>query len=154
MPYITGKLAGGDEMEWQETAKALGGTAVLGKDVISGAAFALKVEKGLPPSAIARLKRFTHLSDADLAAVIPRRTLTSMRGVIKLSTEQSDRVARTAGIAALAQRVFGDAELAREWLLAPNPALNHQIPLRLLRTGSGAKVVEDVLIRIDHGVYE
>ena len=65
-----------------------------------------------------------------------------------------DRVARTAGIAALAQRVFGDADIAREWLLAPNPALNHKMPLRLLRTGSGAKVVEDILTRIDHGVYE
>lgn len=141
-------------MEWQETVEALGGAAVLGKDVISGVAFARKVEQGLPRSTIARLKRFTHLSDSDLAEVIPRRTLTSIRGVKKLSTEQSDRVARTAGIAALAQRVFGDAELAREWLLSPNPALNQEIPLRLLRTGSGAKVVEDILIRIDYGVYE
>lgn len=141
-------------MEWQETVEALGGVAVLGKDVISAVAFARKVEQGLPSSAIVRLKRFTHFSDSDLAEVIPRRTLTSMRGVKKLSTEQSDRVARTAGIAALAQRVFGDAELAREWLLSPNPVLNQEIPLRLLRSGSGAKVVEDVLIRIDHGVYE
>lgn len=141
-------------MEWQETVEALGGVAVLGKDVISAVAFARKVEQGLPRSAIVRLKRFTHFSDSDLAEVIPHRTLTSMRGVKKLSTEQSDRVARTAGIAALAQRVFGDAELAREWLLSPNPVLNQEIPLRLLRTGSGSKVVEDVLIRIDHGVYE
>ena len=141
-------------MEWQETAEALGGVAVLGKEVISGVAFARRVEQGLPVSAIVRLKRFTHFSDSDLAEVIPRRTLTSMRGVKKLSTEQSDRVARTAGIAALAQRVFGDPELARKWLLSPNPVLNQEIPLRLLRTGSGAKVVEDVLIRIDHGVYE
>ena len=141
-------------MEWQETAEALGGVAVLGKEVISGVAFARRVEQGLPVSAIVRLKRFTHFSDSELAEVIPRRTLTSMRGVKKLSTEQSDRVARTAGIAALAQRVFGDPELARKWLLSPNPVLNQEIPLRLLRTGSGAKVVEDVLIRIDHGVYE
>ncbi|HLA13050.1 MAG TPA: antitoxin Xre/MbcA/ParS toxin-binding domain-containing protein [Pyrinomonadaceae bacterium] len=128
--------------------------AVLGKEVTSGAAFAERVEQGLPSSAIVRLKRFTHFSDADLSEVIPRRTLTSMRGVRRLSMEQSDRVARTAGIAALAQRVFGDAEVARAWLLTPNPALNHQIPLRLLRTGSGAKVVENVLLRIEHGVYE
>jgi putative toxin-antitoxin system antitoxin component (TIGR02293 family) len=141
-------------MEWQETATALGGVAVLGKEVISGVAFARKIEQGLPRAAIVRLKRFTHLSDADLAEVIPRRTLTSMRGVKKLSAEQSDRVARTAGIAALAQRVFGDADLARDWLRTPNPALNHETPLRLLRTGSGAKVVENVLIRIDHGAYE
>lgn len=141
-------------MEWQETAKALGGVAVFGKEVKSGVAFARRIEQGLPASAIARLKHFSHLSDSDLAKVIPRRTLTSVRGVKKLSAEQSDRVARTAGIAALAQRVFGNAKLAREWLLAPNPALNHEIPLGLLRTGSGAKVVENVLIRIDRGVYE
>ena len=141
-------------MEWQETVKALGGVAVLGKDVVSGAAFARKIEQGLPRVTIVRLKRFTHLSDADLAEVIPRRTLTSIRALKRLSAEQSDRVARTAGIAVLAQRVFGDAEIAREWLLAPNPALNQEMPLRLLRTGSGAKVVEDVLIRIEHGVYE
>lgn len=141
-------------MEWQETAKALGGVAILGKEVKSGVAFARKIEQGLPRSAIVRLKHFSHLSDSDLAEVIPRRTLTSMRGVKKLSAEQSDRVARTAGIVALAQRVLGDAKLAREWLLAPNPALSHEIPLRLLRTSSGAKIVENVLIRIDHGVYE
>ena len=35
-------------MEWQETVKALGGVAVLGKDVVSGAAFARKIEQGLP----------------------------------------------------------------------------------------------------------
>lgn len=141
-------------MGWQETVNALGGVSVLGKDVVSGAAFARKVEEGLPRITIVRLKRFTHLTDADLAEVIPRRTLTSIRALKKLSAEQSDRVARTAGIAVLAQRVFGDAELAREWLLAPNPSLNHEMPLRLLRTGSGANVVEDVLIRIEHGVYE
>ena len=96
-------------MEWQETAKALGGVAVLGKEIVSGTAFAHKIEQGLPRSAIARLKQFSHLSDADLSEVIPRRTLTSIRGARKLSAEQSDRLARTAGIAALAQRVFGDA---------------------------------------------
>jgi putative toxin-antitoxin system antitoxin component (TIGR02293 family) len=141
-------------MEWNETARALGGVAVLGKEVISGVAFARRVEQGLPGAVIARLKRYSHLSDTDLTAVIPRRTLTSLRGLRKLTVEQSDRVARTAAIVAFAQRVFGDAEVARQWLLTPNPALGREIPLRLVRTGSGAKVVENVLVRVEHGVYE
>jgi putative toxin-antitoxin system antitoxin component (TIGR02293 family) len=141
-------------MEWQETINALGGRHVLGKSVVSGAAFVETVERGLPRSAITELKRFSHLSDSDLAIVIPRRTLSSMKRSRKLTTEQSDRIARTAGIVALAQRVFGDVDGAREWLLAPNPALEGQVPLRLLRTGSGAHLVESVLIRIEHGVYE
>jgi putative toxin-antitoxin system antitoxin component (TIGR02293 family) len=95
-----------------------------------------------------------YLSDSDLAEVIPRRTLTSLRTAGKLTAEQSDRVARTAAIAALAQRVFGNAEAARKWLLTANPALANEVPLRLLRTGNGAEVVENVLIHIEHGVYE
>ena len=126
----------------------------MGKDIVSGTAFIESVERGLPRSTITELKRFGHLSDSDLAAVIPRRTLSSMRRSRKLTTEQSDRIARTAGIVALAQRGVGDADAAREWLLAPNPALDGQIPPRLLRTGSGAHLVEAVLIRVEHGVYE
>jgi putative toxin-antitoxin system antitoxin component (TIGR02293 family) len=122
--------------------------------VVSGAAFVQTVERGLPRNAVTELKRFSHLSDPDLAAVIPRRTLTSIKRARRLTPEQSDRVARTAGIAALAQRVFGDVEAAREWLLTPNPALEGHAPLRLLRTGSGAQLVEAVLLRIEYGVYE
>lgn len=141
-------------MEWSETAGALGGTAVLGDEVTTGAAFVHRVEEGLPGKALTLLKRFSRLSDADLTAVIPRRTLSNARKVSRLTPDQSDRVARTAGIAALAQRVFGDPAAARDWLLAPNPALSHEVPLRLLRTGSGGRVVEAVLLRIEHGIYE
>lgn len=141
-------------MEWLETARALGGTAVLGDEVTTGTAFVQRIEEGLPVGALTQLKRYSHLSDADLTAVIPRRTFASFRTAQRLSPEQSDRVARTAGVACLAQRVFGNAELAREWLLTPNPALEHETPLRMLRTGSGADLVEAVLIRIEHGVYE
>jgi putative toxin-antitoxin system antitoxin component (TIGR02293 family) len=141
-------------MEWLETARALGGIAVLGDEVTSGYAFVHQIEEGLPTRVLAQLKQYSHLSDADLTAVIPRRTFANFRTTQRLTPEQSDRVARTAGIAALAQRVFGDAEIAREWLLTPNPALGHEAPLRMLRTGSGARLVESVLIRIEHGVYE
>lgn len=141
-------------MEWFETANALGGTAVLGEEVISGPAFVERIERGLPRRTVTQLKRFGDLSDADLSAVIPRRTLTSMKQASRLTPEQSDRIARTASIVALAQRVFGDVAVAREWLLTPNPALGHRVPLRLLRTGNGAQLVEAVLTRIEHGVYE
>lgn len=53
-----------------------------------------------------------------------------------------------------AQIVFGDAASAREWLRAPNPALGHQTPVEALRTVSGTRDVEMVLIRIEHGVDE
>ena len=57
-------------------------------------------------------------------------------------------------ISIIAQHVLGDTENARRWLLTPNAALNHDLPLQLLRTDAGAKQIEDVLIRIDHGIYD
>ena len=57
-------------------------------------------------------------------------------------------------IAALAERVFGDRDAAREWLLAPNPALDNAAPSRLLSNENGMRRVETVLTRIEHGVYE
>lgn len=141
-------------MEWYETANALGGVEVLGEDVVSGTTFVHRVERGLPKRAVVQLKRFSGFSDSDLAEVIPRRTLTNLKRAQTLSPEQSDRVARMAGVTAHAQRVFGDRAGALEWLRTPNAALEGETPLRFLRTGSGAAVVDAVLTRIEYGVYE
>ena len=141
-------------MEWYETANALGGAEVLGEEVVSGTTFVHRVERGLPKRVVGQLKRFSGFSDSDLAEVIPRRTLTNLKRVQTLSPEQSDRVARMAGVTAHAHRVFGDPEAALEWLRTPNPALGHEAPLRFLRTGSGTAVVDAVLTRIEYGVYE
>jgi putative toxin-antitoxin system antitoxin component (TIGR02293 family) len=141
-------------MEWYESANALGGRDVLGEDVVSGADFVLKIEEGLPRRVIAAFKRFSGLSDNDLSAVIPRRTLTSLKATRRLSPEQSDKFARMAGVVAHAQRVFGDPQAALEWLRAPSPALDRESPLRMLRTASGTTLVDSVLTRIEFGVYE
>ena len=141
-------------MEWYEVAGALGGTDVLGDDVVSGSAFIRKVEQGFPRRVVGQFKRFSGLSDNDLAEVIPRRTLTHIKGVQRLTPEQSDRFARMAGVVAHAQRVFGDLEGAAEWLRTPNAALGLESPLRMLKTGSGAALVDSVLTRIEYGIYE
>jgi len=51
------------------------------------------------------------------------------------------------------EEVFGSREKAEIWLREPNCALNMQPPLDLLDTDEGAKQVEDVLTRIEHGVF-
>ncbi len=51
------------------------------------------------------------------------------------------------------EEVFGSREKAEIWLREPNRALDMQPPLDLLDTDEGAKQVEAVLIRIEHGVF-
>jgi putative toxin-antitoxin system antitoxin component (TIGR02293 family) len=71
-----------------------------------------------------------------------------------LAERESERAQETKGaIIARVEEVFGSREKAEIWLNEPNRALNLQRPLDLLDTDEGAKQVEEVLIRIEHGVF-
>lgn len=59
-----------------------------------------------------------------------------------------------ARILAMADEVFEDRRKAHRWLRKPNGALGSQIPLALLDTEEGGRVVEAVLGRIAHGIVE
>lgn len=56
-------------------------------------------------------------------------------------------------ILAHAELALGGQNKALEWLNRPNQALNGAIPLELLDTDSGAAQVDDVLGRLEHGVF-
>lgn len=122
-------------------------------EVRSEVDFVHLIERGLPVETLDELKRLGDLSDVELAQIIPRRTLSHARRSARLSPEQSDRVARAAGLFALAHETLRSREKANDWMRRPNRALQDQAPLSLLRTGSGADLVEQVLGRIAYGVY-
>ena len=65
----------------------------------------------------------------------------------------SDWVNRLARIAAQAEEVFGSMEKASHWLRESNTALGGVTPISLLDTDLGTRQVENVLGRIEHGVY-
>jgi putative toxin-antitoxin system antitoxin component (TIGR02293 family) len=66
---------------------------------------------------------------------------------------ESDRLYRLARTIARMEEILGSREKAEVWLREPNRVLGMQTPLDLLDTDEGAKRVEDVLIRIEHGVF-
>jgi putative toxin-antitoxin system antitoxin component (TIGR02293 family) len=96
-----------------------------------------------------------HFSDAELHAwVIPERTLA--RRLAKhepLTIPETDRALRLARATTEAARVFGDPDKVARWLRKPNASLGGQTPLSLLRSETGAKAVEEILIQIDHGIF-
>jgi hypothetical protein len=72
----------------------------------------------------------------------------------RLSPEESARVARrVARVRAQAEDAFQDAAKAGAWLRRPSRALEGRVPLDLLNTELGARLVEDELTRISYGVY-
>ncbi len=83
---------------------------------------------------------------------MPPRTLARRRQTRKLDADESDRLYRIARVAAQAFAVFGTEDRAATWLRRPNRALNGEVPLHLLDTDVGARQIEDILGRIEHGV--
>jgi len=49
--------------------------------------------------------------------------------------------------------VFENEESARRWLSSPQVGLDGAMPLDYAKTEAGAREVEDLLERIDYGVY-
>lgn len=111
------------------------------------------VEARLATSALDGLRRAGLTEDEIHALIVPRRTLTHRRTRREaLSREESDRAVRVARIAALAAHVFGDSERAWRWLRAVKRQLHGRSPLHLLATEAGARLVEELLYRIDEGM--
>ena len=112
------------------------------------------VEGRLAPSVIKRLAALgLERSEID-AVVIPSRTLQHRRSRReKLTIEESDRVMRLIRALSLAESVYGGRERALAWLRKSHPRLDGRTPLSLLKTDTGARIVEELLIQIDEGMF-
>lgn len=111
------------------------------------------VENRLATGAIAGLRRSGLTDDEIYSLIVPRRTLTHRRARREsLSRDESDRAVRLARIAALAEHVFGDSGRAWHWLRAAKRQFKDRSPLQLTATEAGARLVEELLYRIDEGM--
>jgi putative toxin-antitoxin system antitoxin component (TIGR02293 family) len=71
----------------------------------------------------------------------------------KLTPAVSDRVVRYASLLGQAFKVFEDFDSAKHWLNAPQFGLGGAAPLEYAKTEIGARDVENLLGRIEYGVY-
>ena len=113
------------------------------------------IEKGLPYGAVESFLKHFDLALQDLARIgkISSSTMARRRKARRLQSDESDRIYRMARVLVKAEDVFGDKSKASRWLRRPHPVLNGQVPLELLGTDFGARRVETLLGRIEHGVY-
>jgi putative toxin-antitoxin system antitoxin component (TIGR02293 family) len=102
----------------------------------------------------AALKRLANYSDDEIfALVVPKRTLARrLSDGEPLTVEETDKAVRLARVDRLAANVFGEPAKAHRWLRKPKKLLRGETPLAYLATEAGARVVEEMLHRIDHGI--
>lgn len=141
-------------MSTPAVAEKLGGRRGLRREVHSEVELALAVQAGLSTRAADAVVREGLLSPGELyRLVIPRRTLAHRKEKRQaLTPEQSDRLARVVRVATRAEEALADEAKAHRWLRTPNRALSGRAPLDLLDTDIGARTVERVLVRLEHGI--
>ena len=112
--------------------------------------------KGSEPGSIDLLKAKLEVSDDVLSPLlgVSEKTLARTRkSRARLDPGISDRLYRVAKVAALAVDVFEKHEAALSWLKRKQPGLGGRTPLSLLSTSAGIEMVEQLLHRIEYGVY-
>jgi putative toxin-antitoxin system antitoxin component (TIGR02293 family) len=127
------------------TARAKG--AVASKSLV-----VRRVKEGLPASAFDLLCQAFEVARERMCQIvqIPARTL-ARRTVFK--PEESERIVRLGRLFQRATEVLGSDVEARTWFRAPQSALGGVSPLDYADTEPGAREVEDLLGRLEHGVF-
>jgi putative toxin-antitoxin system antitoxin component (TIGR02293 family) len=69
------------------------------------------------------------------------------------SADHYSYLARLHYIVTKAHHVLGSTEIAKSWLIKPAIALGHNPPCSLLAEQTGFSAVNELLIRIEYGVY-
>lgn len=113
-----------------------------------------RIRAGLPYREVAEAAAAVHVNVKDLAdfGIIPQRTLSHSKKTGRFTQAQSDRVARFFRVWQTASETFGHPDKARAWMMRPTRPLGGRAPVTLLDTEEGARLVEDLLLRIDHGL--
>jgi putative toxin-antitoxin system antitoxin component (TIGR02293 family) len=129
---------------------------LLGVNVKNSIDLIKHVEKGLAFSAVESLQHRMKLASKEMARLldIKYRTFVRRKEAGRLQSTESDRVLRASRLFARAKDLFeGDEAAARDWLLNPARALGGEIPLEIARTEVGAREVEKLIGRLEHGVF-
>jgi putative toxin-antitoxin system antitoxin component (TIGR02293 family) len=115
-----------------------------------------KIERGFSFATLTNFVSATGLSIPYTASIIgiPERTLARRKKENRLSPDESERLLRIAKLFEESLSLFeGDREAAVNWLRTPKKALRNQSPFHFARTEIGAREVENLIGRIEHGVF-
>ena len=113
------------------------------------------LKAGLPVGSFNRLQNALAIRSQELAGIvqIPVRTLARRQREKHLGIGESERVLRIGTLFDKAVAVLGGEEQARQWLKSPQRALGGDTPLAYADTEPGAREVEDLLGRLEYGVF-
>jgi putative toxin-antitoxin system antitoxin component (TIGR02293 family) len=113
------------------------------------------IKKGLPISAFEKIQKELDVSADTLASAvnIASRTLARRKKEGRFQPDESERVLRIASLFDRALQVLHNQNRVKIWFKSPQKALGGKTPLEYADTEPGAREVEDLLGRLEHGVF-
>ncbi len=133
----------------------LGSTHFMEKEPVSGLDFLMASEKGIPKLSLEHLADVLDIPMKDMADLLnlSYKTLSRKKKTDVLNTLVSSLSIEIAHTIALGLAIFEDPDKLNRWLHKENKALSGQKPFDLLNTPTGIKLVNQILGRIEEGVY-
>ncbi len=124
------------------------------RELNSDSDLARLVEDRLPLTSVESLSS-SGLTDEEIYTyILPRRTLVHRKSKHEpLTHDESDRAVRIARITSLAEEVFGDDAKAGRWLRKVKERFAGRTPMEVSRTEAGARLVEEMLLQLDYGIF-
>jgi putative toxin-antitoxin system antitoxin component (TIGR02293 family) len=140
--------------------------AVFGRPHLPGRTLGLKAEnsgelirqvgRGFSFHLLAAFESRSGIPLAEIASImaIPARTLARRKASGRLTPDESEKLLRLSSVFEQAVDLFeGDEVGARRWLTTAKKALENQTPLEYSRTELGTREVENLIGRLEHGVF-
>ena len=114
-----------------------------------------RIQAGLSFRAVQNLQKALDIPLETVASVLgmSRATLHRRKRQGKIDEDESEKLVRYQRLLKKAEDVFGDGKSAREWLTHKQAGLGKVVPLDFARTEIGAREVENLLGRLEYGVY-
>lgn len=110
--------------------------------------------KGIQTKYIEQIQNFTSLTDKELSSILPisQRQLFRYPSDHILNKEITSHLIQIIELFQKGFKLFGE-EKFKIWLRISNKVLNDNKPIEIMDTSIGIEMIEDVIGRIEHGVY-
>ncbi len=114
-----------------------------------------RIRAGLSFHELEKLQKALGVTMEKLAQALgmSRATLHRRKLQRRLAQNESEKLVRYQRLLEKAADVFGGADNARQWLTHPQRGLGDVVPLEFAKSEIGAREVENLLGRIEYGVY-
>lgn len=126
----------------------------LGQSIKNESELAQVVRRRIPTQIVSTFVAQGLTKDEFHDVVIPLRTFKHRKTRAEdLSVDESDKALRMARVLSLAEDVFSSREKALAWMRKPKKRFSGETPMHMLQTEAGARLVEQMLIQVDEGMF-